>query len=66
VVVSIEGEEKLIEGDTVVLAVGVRSENALYEKLKNRIGELHLIGDAKSPRKAYDAIHEGFRVGMGI
>jgi 2,4-dienoyl-CoA reductase (NADPH2) len=27
-------------------------------------GELYLIGDTRSPRKAYEAIHEGFRVGM--
>ncbi len=66
VAIVIEGEERLIEGDTVVLAAGVQPEDSLHENLKDRVGELHLIGDAKSPRKAYDAIHEGFRVGMAI
>ncbi len=66
VVVIVQDEEILIEGDTVVLATGVQPDNTLYKELKDHVGELHLIGDAKSPRKAYDGIHEGFRVGMGI
>lgn len=64
VMVEVGEEERLIEGDTVVLAAGVLSENALYGALKERVDELYLVGDAKSPGKAYDAIHDGFRVGM--
>ncbi len=66
ILVVVEGKERLIEGDTVVLAAGVSPEDGLYEELKDHVGELYLIGDAKSPRKAYDAIHEGFKVGMAI
>ncbi len=66
VVVVVEDEETLVEGHTVVLAAGVQPERTLFERLKDHLGELHLIGDAKSPRKAYDAIHEGFNVGMAI
>ena len=66
VVVTVDGKEKLIEGDTVILALGSSPDTALYEQLKDQVSELYLIGDARSPRKAYEAIHEGFKVGMEI
>lgn len=66
VLIAVDHEERLIEADTVVLAAGVSPRSALYESLKDRTSELHLIGDAKSPRRAYDAIREGFEVGMAI
>jgi hypothetical protein len=30
------------------------------------VGELYLIGDAREPRRAFDAIHEGYNIGMSI
>lgn len=66
VLIAVEHEERLIEADTVVLAAGVSPRTALYEGLKGAVRELHLIGDAKSPRRAYDAIREGFEVGIAI
>jgi len=66
VVVTVDGREELIEGDTVVLALGSSPDTALYEQLKDQVGQLYLVGDARSPGKAYEAIHEGFRVGMEI
>jgi len=66
--VIIEKEKKLISlpARTVILATGVVSENSLYEKLKGQLSELYLIGDAQSPRKALEAIREGFQVGLKI
>jgi pyruvate/2-oxoglutarate dehydrogenase complex dihydrolipoamide dehydrogenase (E3) component len=66
VLVVVEDEGRLIEVDTVVLATGVSPRTSLYQSLRDRVSELHLIGDAKRPRKAYDAVHEGFEVGMAI
>jgi 2,4-dienoyl-CoA reductase (NADPH2) len=66
VVVTINEKEELVEGDAVVLALGSSPDKALYEQLKDQVGELYLVGDAQSPRKAYEAIHEGFRVGMEL
>jgi 2,4-dienoyl-CoA reductase (NADPH2) len=66
VVVTISEKEELIEGDAVVLALGSSPDKALYEQLKDQVGELYLVGDAQSPCKAYEAIHEGFRVGMEL
>ncbi|MEM4832053.1 MAG: FAD-dependent oxidoreductase [Sulfolobales archaeon] len=61
-------EREFIEADTVVLAVG-RTPNLdphLYEAAKSRARRVYVIGDAKSPRKAIDAIHEGFFTALDI
>jgi len=61
-----EGREELIPGDTVVLATGARPSSSLYDQIKGRVKEVHVIGDAKSPRKALEAVAEGFAVGRTI
>ena len=66
VIVDREGKEELIRGDTVVIATGVRPANVLYEMVKHRVSEAYLIGDAKSPRKALEAVAEGLDVGRKI
>jgi 2,4-dienoyl-CoA reductase (NADPH2) len=57
---------KVKPADTVVLAIGSQSNNQLYEQIKNKVEEVHLIGDAQKPRKTLDAIHEGFEVACRI
>jgi mycofactocin system FadH/OYE family oxidoreductase 2 len=52
--------------DTIVLAVPRRVEAGLYFALKNRVHELHRIGDALAPRRAHAAIIEGERVGRAV
>ncbi len=60
VVVEKDGKETLLPADTVVLAIGAAANNDLAEKLKGRVKELHLIGDAHKPRKITEALREGF------
>jgi len=59
-------QEQLIPADTVVLAMGSRPNNRLYGEIKDQVAEAYLIGDAQNPRRALDAIHEGFEVGCRI
>jgi 2,4-dienoyl-CoA reductase (NADPH2) len=66
VIVDRAGREELIRGDTVVLATGAKAVHALYEKLQGRAPEVYLIGDAKTPRKALEAVAEGLAVGRMI
>ncbi len=47
----------------VVIPAGATATNPLYEKLKGRVPEIYLIGDAKTPRKALEAVAEGLAVG---
>lgn len=59
-------ERAVLEADSIVVAAGSESENSLFPGLENRIKEVHVIGDAKEPRKALDAIEEGFLAGLKI
>jgi 2,4-dienoyl-CoA reductase (NADPH2) len=60
-----EGEERLLSADTVVLAMGAEPCAWLGEALDGQI-EVLTVGDAKSPRRAFEAIHEGFQAGMSV
>ncbi len=62
-----DGQPFCIEGVThVVLACGSKSENALYENIKQKFSEVVLVGDAGKPRKVVDAVEEGTRAGLAI
>jgi len=67
VVFNIAGkEEKLIGFDTVVLAMGAKAYNPLEEKIKGKVQEVYVVGDAVKARKAVEAIEEAARVAVKI
>jgi len=66
VVVEQKGKEVLVEGDSVVTALGSKSVNRIWDSIKWRAIEVYLIGDALEPRKAIEAIHEGFSIGLRV
>ena len=55
-----------LPADTVVLAVGYKSENAIVEELKGLVPEVYTAGDCNSPRDGLDATREGMEVGLLI
>jgi len=60
-------EERRIEGvDTIVIAYGGREDNALYYTLKDRVREIHVVGDADSVRRINDATMDGATVGREL
>ncbi len=56
-----DGRKSTLEADTVVLAVGLKSDGRLFEALKDKVPEAYAIGDCVEPRKVINAIWEGFR-----
>ena len=54
------------ECDTLVLAYGHDSEMDLFNSLEDSRTEVHVIGDALSPRTAEEAVLEGLKVGSKI
>ena len=64
VVVEVEGEEKKLPADAVIIAAGTCPVNDLYEQLKDAGMEVHLIGDARQARKAFEAIQEGLETAL--
>lgn len=60
------GASGFIKGDTVVLAVGLKSEKKLLESFLGMALEIYCVGDCVKPRTIKEAIEEGFRVGMSV
>jgi 2,4-dienoyl-CoA reductase (NADPH2) len=61
-----ETGSELVPCDTVVIATGSSPDDRLAGELEPLVPEIHVIGDAKAPRNALDAIQEGFEVGRKI
>ncbi len=61
-----QGREMSEPAAMVVTAMGARPENSLEESLQQLKIPYVIIGDAKSPRRLLEAIHEGHRAGREI
>jgi NADPH-dependent 2,4-dienoyl-CoA reductase/sulfur reductase-like enzyme len=59
-------EEVLKKIDTVVLATGSHSENALYNALKGKHSDLHILGDAYAPRRWTFATRQAYELAQLI
>ncbi len=53
-----QGKKQILPCDTVILAMGMQSENSLYNELKGKI-PLYAIGDCLEPRRIGEAVTEG-------
>jgi 2,4-dienoyl-CoA reductase-like NADH-dependent reductase (Old Yellow Enzyme family)/thioredoxin reductase len=61
------GQEKTIRGmDTIVVALGTKPNNMLAQHLKDVSRHLLVVGDAREPRRALEAIAEGAEIGRTI
>ncbi|MCE5210844.1 MAG: FAD-dependent oxidoreductase [Deltaproteobacteria bacterium] len=60
------GTEKVENAALIVTAMGARSENTLEGILKELSVPHRIVGDAKSPRRILEAIHEGHKAGEEI
>jgi 2,4-dienoyl-CoA reductase (NADPH2) len=60
------GEVSTIPADTVVLAAGSEPVNRLALELEGVVPVLHVVGDAREPRNALEAIREGFEAGLRV
>jgi 2,4-dienoyl-CoA reductase-like NADH-dependent reductase (Old Yellow Enzyme family)/thioredoxin reductase len=55
-----EGKKTKFKGDTVVLALGLKSDSQLYDEITSLPDiAVYSIGDYAEPRNIYDALHEG-------
>ncbi|MFC1821451.1 FAD-dependent oxidoreductase [Thermodesulfobacteriota bacterium] len=61
-----EGKTQTLPMDTLLIATGGTSNQTLYEELKGKVPEIHLIGDAVEPRRIIDAVHEAFETAYKI
>lgn len=64
--VSSKKGEETIEADTVILALGLKAEQGLYNELTAAGKEAYLVGDAVKAGKIFDAIHTAYRVALRV
>ena len=55
-----DGQEFLVEADTVVCAVGFRAPYDKVDALCDMVDEYYIIGDCKKVGQIYDAINNGY------
>ena len=66
VVIDAGEQERFIEAERVIIAIGNRPDNKLFDQLKPLKCEVHQIGDCLEPRSAKAAIYEGAVLGRSI
>ena len=62
----IDGSERQIPCDSVILSVGYRENDNLYKELQFEVPELYLLGDAKKVNNIMYAIWDAFEVANHI
>ncbi len=66
VVTAEDGTQSFIEADAVVIAIGNKPDNRLYEQIQSLGIPLYQIGDCLEPRSAKAAISEAATIGRTI
>lgn len=61
-----DGNHVSLKGDKVIIAVGNKPNNSLYEQVKQLGKEVYQIGDCLEVRSAKEAIYEGAHIGISI
>jgi pyruvate/2-oxoglutarate dehydrogenase complex dihydrolipoamide dehydrogenase (E3) component len=66
VAVGEDGEKLFLEAERIVITVGNRPDNRLFDEIKSLGYKIHRIGDCLEPRSAKAAIYEGEVLGLSI
>jgi len=61
-----EGIEEYLDGDQVIIAIGAKPENSLFQEIKGKMEQVYAIGDCVEPRGIQEAISEGAMIGRAI
>jgi 2,4-dienoyl-CoA reductase (NADPH2) len=66
-IITRDGKEETLKGmDQIIIACGSKSVDTLSKAITGKVPEVYVIGDAKQPRLALEAIAEGAEVGRKI
>ena len=66
VVETADGNTRVLEADTLVLAVGSVANTSLADELAGQVAEIHTVGDCREPRAIVDAVREGYDIGSRV
>ncbi len=59
-------KETLVKADSAILAIGYDPERRLYDKVRNKVPEVHLFGDARRVQNIMYAIWDAYEVARAI
>ncbi len=63
VIININSEkENLGKFDTIITSIGTKSDNTLYEQIKNKFDRIEIVGDANKVADIYEATHQAYSV----
>lgn len=60
IIEDLQGDKKELPADTVVMAIGSKANNELFEAVKEFDSQVYLLGDAQNPSNIMDAIYNAF------
>ncbi len=65
-IVNKEGRKETVEADTIVTALPLGANTALFERISKRIPEVYAIGDCQQPGLIADAVGTGLRAARTV
>ncbi|UCG63581.1 MAG: FAD-dependent oxidoreductase, partial [Deltaproteobacteria bacterium] len=66
IIVDRASSRKTIIADTVVLALGLKSNDELGKLLEGKVAHMYTIGDCREPRNIMGAVWDGYEVGRAV
>lgn len=66
IVEKVDGATESVACDSVIIALGFRSQENIKAELEGKVKDIRVIGDVLAPRKVKHAVNEGFEVARGI
>jgi 2-enoate reductase len=66
VVIHKDSHRETLPADTVIIAVGLESEQGIYRQLQGNLTNLYLIGDAREAKNIMNAIWDAYEVARTI
>jgi 2-enoate reductase len=57
---------KVIKADTIILALGLKTNDELYKALAGKVTNLYALGDCQDPRDIMGAVWDGYEVGRTV
>lgn len=66
IVINQEGKEELLPADIIIMATGSVPITDIAARLKGKVAEISVVGDARESRQILTAIHEGFQAAYNL
>ncbi|MBI2934855.1 MAG: FAD-dependent oxidoreductase [Chloroflexi bacterium] len=60
------GKSVFFDADTVIIATGMKADDALSKALQGKVANLQVVGDCVKPRRLIDITDEGYRAGLAV